>query len=54
MPSDAVDMLVVHRVFRRDFHEMPRLISAVLTRDTTDVDEISRINTDRTTLGRLR
>src|SRR4051812_26116855 len=35
MPSDAVDMLVVHRVFRREFHDMPRLISAVLTRDTT-------------------
>jgi iron-sulfur cluster repair protein YtfE (RIC family) len=34
MPSDAVDMLVVHRVFRREFHDMPRLISAVLTRDT--------------------
>jgi len=34
MPSDAVDMLVVHRVFRREFHDMRRLISAVLTRDT--------------------
>jgi hemerythrin-like domain-containing protein len=34
MPSDAVDMLVVHRAFRREFHQMPGLISAVLAHDT--------------------
>jgi hypothetical protein len=29
MPSNAVDMLVVHRVFRREFNDMPALIAAV-------------------------
>ncbi len=34
MPSDATDMVVVHRVFRREFQNMPGLISAVPARDT--------------------
>jgi len=35
MPSNAVDMLVVHRVFRREFNDMPALIAAVPPGDTT-------------------
>ena len=35
MPSTAVDMLVVHRVFRREFDGMPALITAVPAGDTT-------------------
>lgn len=35
MPSTAVDMLVVHRVFRSEFNSMPALITAVPAGDTT-------------------
>jgi len=34
MPSTAVDMLVVHRVFRREFNGMPALIAAAPAGDT--------------------
>ncbi|OBA96532.1 hypothetical protein A5662_17635 [Mycobacteriaceae bacterium 1482268.1] len=35
MPADAMDMLVVHRVFRREFHGMSDLISAVADGDVS-------------------
>ena len=34
MSIDAVDMMVVHRVFRREFQDMPGLIAAVAAGDT--------------------
>jgi hypothetical protein len=34
MPTDAVDLLVVHHGFRREFAEMPALISAAPAGDT--------------------
>lgn len=34
MACDAVDMVVVHRVFRREFHDVPALVSAVPAGDS--------------------
>jgi hemerythrin-like domain-containing protein len=34
MKTDATDMFVVHRVFRREFQEMPALVDAVAPGDT--------------------
>ena len=34
MSIDALDMLVVHRVFRREFHDMSGLIAGVAAGDT--------------------
>jgi iron-sulfur cluster repair protein YtfE (RIC family) len=34
MPSNTLDMLLVHRVFRREFRDMPALITGVSAGDT--------------------
>jgi hemerythrin-like domain-containing protein len=41
MPIDALDMTLVHRVFRREFHDIPVMIAAVSAGDTARVKVVA-------------